>query len=151
MRLAVSVLLLILAANTHCVAQQSGAATPVPHGLYELYSWQQSNGRWNFCLLPSPSGMNIPAEAVFDERMRLHDVTSLKRKISELPADSEILWMDQLSGTGQKANGSDKLACPPRKIVDQIEKHAEKYHIKVNLEFCGSHAALSGVRKSVQG
>jgi hypothetical protein len=64
------------------VAQTSGSfAHPEPR-LYELYSWPQSEGTWNFRLLPSPSGVNITVETIFDKKFRLTGVDRLKREIS---------------------------------------------------------------------
>jgi len=41
---------------------------------YELYSWQEPNGSWTFRLLPSPSGVNIRPEEVFNKKFLLHGV-----------------------------------------------------------------------------
>ena len=37
---------------------------------YELYSWQE-NGGWNFSVVPSPSGVNVPAEEAFNKKFLL--------------------------------------------------------------------------------
>jgi hypothetical protein len=63
---------------------------------YELYSWQEPKGSWNFCLLPSPSGVNIPADEVFNKKNLLRGVAGLNRAISRLPIGATIYWLDQL-------------------------------------------------------
>jgi hypothetical protein len=143
MKTALSILLLIFLAISYCMAQQSGGFASTSSGLYELYSWQQPNGGWNFCLLPSPSGVNIPAEVVFSDKARLHGVKDLDRKISELPPKSSILWMDRLSGTGPETKESYKLACPPRKIIEHVKRHAKKYHMDLDLHSCGPSTVFS--------
>jgi hypothetical protein len=60
--------------------------------LYELYSWQESTGIWNFCLLPSPSGVNIPARVIFDKKLRLIGLDQLKRRVSQLPDGASVIW-----------------------------------------------------------
>jgi hypothetical protein len=136
MKRALSVLPLILVAISYCMAQQSGGFASTPSVLYELYSWQQPNGGWNFCLLPSPSGVNIPADIVFGDKGRLQGVKELERKISELPAKSEILWMDRLSGVGPEAKVSYKLACPSHKVIKHVKQYAKKYHIDLDSRGC---------------
>src|SRR5437667_8861461 len=79
--LALSFIGMILAASGQPAPKGEQA---VPMG-YELYSWKQSNGRWNFSLLPSPSGVNVTAEEVFDKKFLLSGTKELKRKISDLP------------------------------------------------------------------
>ena len=105
--------------------------------LYELYSWQQPKGNWNFCLLPSPSGVNLPAETVFSEKCRSRGLSELKRKVSRLTAGSKILWMDRLSGGAT----SEKLECPPRNIVDQVSRYSERGNLEMEDGGCNSPAA----------
>jgi hypothetical protein len=62
---------------------------PTPR-LYELFSWPQADRTWNFCLLPSPCGVNIPVETIFNEQFRLTGVDELKRKISLLPTAPQL-------------------------------------------------------------
>ena len=101
---------------------------------YELYSWRESNGSWNFCVLAIPSGVNVSAEQVFNKRFLLSGVKELKRKISGLPVGATIFWLDRISlSTGQKAKESEKLSYPPSETIQGIRRHAEAYKIKVEV------------------
>ena len=69
---------------------------------YELYSWQDTNARWRFCLLPSPSGVNLSAEQVFSKKCVLSGVKQLKQKMSGSPEGTTIYWLDRIVGTSQE-------------------------------------------------
>jgi hypothetical protein len=56
---------------------------------YELYSWRE-NGGWSFCVVPSPSGVNVSAEEVFNKKFLLSGVKDLKRKIWGQPSSGLI-------------------------------------------------------------
>jgi hypothetical protein len=112
-------------------AQQSGK-TP-NRASYELYSWQTSNGRWSFCILPSPSGVNLSAEQVFNRKFFLRGVTELKRKISGLPVGATIYWPNRISATNQKTAEQETLSYPPSEIVQEIRKYAEGRKIRIEM------------------
>jgi hypothetical protein len=100
----------------------------------ELYSWQERTGSWSFSLLPSPSGVNIRAEEVFDKKVRVRGVVGLRGRISKLPAGATIFWLDGLSGeAGPKAKEVERLCYPPADIIDQVRRHAETRHIEIQL------------------
>jgi len=111
----------------------SSAGQTIPMA-YELYSWQQSNGGWNFCVLTSPSGPNISAEQVFNKKFLLNGVKDLKRKISSLPVGATVLWLDRIMGTDPKTKGSGEgLSFPPSEIIQDIRHYAETRKIKVEM------------------
>jgi hypothetical protein len=98
---------------------------------YELYSWQDSTGDWNFCVLYNTSSEKTIKE-VFNKKTELRGVEQLKHRISELSAGSSISWVDRLpSGTGPKAKGSEGLKYPPAEIIGDVERFAEAHNIKV--------------------
>jgi hypothetical protein len=125
------VVALTLTAIPFSVAQAPDGS-PV-HRLYELYSWPQSSGIWNFCLLPSPSGVNIHAEAIFNKKFRLTDLAQLKRKISELPTGARIIWMDGMSSGETPTPQSRKLALPPSKTVEEVERYAGAHGVQMEI------------------
>jgi hypothetical protein len=88
---------------------------------------------WNFCLLPSPSGVNIPVEIIFDKKFRLTGVDQLRRKISLLPTGTTILWMNGLTSGQTPTAESKKLALPPLHTVEQVKRYAEKHGIQVQV------------------
>jgi hypothetical protein len=88
---------------------------------YEPYSWQEPNGGWNFCLLPSPSGVNIPAEAVIDKRCLLRGVNRLSQKMSRLPVGATIDWLDRILGNGHKAERLKASAFHQRTSSDKFD------------------------------
>jgi hypothetical protein len=98
---------------------------------YELYSWQDSSGGWNFCVLyNTSSGKTV--QQVFSKKTELRGIDQLKRRISQLPAGSSISWVDRLpSGTGPKAKGSENLKYPPPEVMSEIKRFAEAHNIKV--------------------
>jgi len=110
---------------------------------YELHSWQQSNGRWNFSLLPSPSGVNVTTDEVFDKKFLLSGTKELKRKISDLPPDATIYWLNRTSATEQQRNEVKKLRYPSTKVVQDIRNYAAAHKIKVELLSHGEGAANS--------
>ena len=126
-------LALILAAIPPSAAQTSdGFAHPSPR-LYELYSWRQSNGIWNFCLLPSPSGVNIPVETIFSKKFRITGIDQLERKISLLPTGMRIILMNGITADQTPTRESSKLAVPPSHTVEQVKRYAEQHHVQVRV------------------
>ena len=100
---------------------------------YELYSWQE-NGAWEFCLAPSPSGVNLSAKQVFNQKIRLDGVDSLERQISTLPHGSTILWVGRLTGlSSSDTKASHRLDYPSSEIMQQIKNYAEDHNIKVEI------------------
>jgi hypothetical protein len=127
------VLTLIVAAIPLSVAQTpDGVSHPSPR-LYELYSWPQANGIWNFCLLPSPSGVNIPVETIFNKKVRLTGVDQLKQKISLLPTGATILWMNGITSGQTPTAESKKLGLPPVETVEQVKRYAEGHGVHVQV------------------
>ena len=99
---------------------------------YELYSWQE-NGGWNFSVVPSPSGVNVPAEEVFNKKFLLSGVKDLRRKLSTLPEGATIFWPVRISGADQDAKGSQRLRYPSSETVEAIRKYAEARKIKAEM------------------
>jgi hypothetical protein len=104
--------------------------------LFELYSWQDSNGTWSFCVLVSPSGVNISAKQIFDERFRLRGMKQLKAKIARLPAGATIYWMNRISGAVEETPGTPKLTLPPPAMIEDIRNYAKAH--KIDLEMTPS-------------
>jgi hypothetical protein len=129
-----SLIALILVAVSISVAQKPDVLAHTSAQTYELYSWRQSNGVWNFSLLPSPSGVNIPAAIVFDQKFVIKGVDQLDRKISKLPDGVTLLWLDRIvSSQSSKAPGGLTLTFPPADIVGQVKRYASKKRIEVKL------------------
>ena len=134
MRWALSLFVLTLTAISTSAGQKPGGFASTYQQLYELYSWRQWDGIWSFSVLPSPSGVNTPADAVFNEKFVLRGVDRLKRKISELPAGTKLLWMDRIvSAKSSKAPGNATLAYPPKAVVEQVKRYALKRRIDVEI------------------
>jgi len=126
-------LALILAAIPPSAAQTpDGFAHPAPW-LYELYSGPQSGHVWNFCLLPSPSGVNIPVETIFNKKLRLTGVDQLKQKISLLQNGTTILWMNGITSGQTPTAESKKLALPPVETVEQVKRYAAERGVQVEV------------------
>lgn len=127
------VLALIVAAIPPSGAQiPDGFAHPSPR-LYELYSWPRSNGSWNFCLLPSPSGVNIPVETIFNKKFRITGIDQLERKIALLPTGTRIIWINGITAGQTPTTESSKLALPPLHTVEQVKRYAEEHRVQVQV------------------
>jgi hypothetical protein len=101
---------------------------------YELYSWQQDDGRWNFRLLASPSGPNVSSEQVFDKRFLLRGIKELKRKISELPVGATVFWFDRILGdSSQESQPTKKLGYPPAEMIQDIKHYSGTRKINVEM------------------
>jgi|GraSoiStandDraft_24_1057298.scaffolds.fasta_scaffold37465_2 hypothetical protein len=135
-----TLLIVITCAAMNLYASKQRPSSGVPMG-YELYSWQQPNGSWSFSLLPSPSGVNVSAQEVFNKKFHLSGVKELKRKISGLPAGATIYWLNRISGTDQKAKQGEKLSYPPSETMQDIRHYAEARKIKVEM-LSGQQAEL---------
>jgi hypothetical protein len=127
------VVALTLATIPSSVAQTPDSSAHLPPRLYELYSWPQSNDTWSFCLLPSPSGVNIPAETIFNKKCRLTAVAQLKRKISEFPTGTRIIWMHGIATGKSPTPESRKLALPPRQTVEQVKRYAGAHGVQMEI------------------
>jgi hypothetical protein len=131
MKLTLLVVALTFAAIPWSVAQTQDDSAHLPPRLYELYGWPQSNGIWNFCLLPSPSGVNIRAETIFNKKVRLIGVAQLKRRISELPTGTRIIWMNGIASGEAPTAESMKLALPPAQTVEQVKRYAGAHGVEM--------------------
>lgn len=112
-------------------ALQTGGQSTPGYTLYELYSWQTSKRRdWFFSVLYNTRREKSVRE-VFDKKTALKGVDQLKRKISELPAGSKILWLSQLTANGQKQKGSERLRYPPTNVIEEITRYAQSRNIQM--------------------
>ena len=116
-----------------CSAQGHNDSLRKPPKGYELYSWQESSGRWSFSLLASPSGPNISAEQVFNKKFLLNGVKELKQTISGLPVGATIFWLDRITDTSHETKASQRLSYPPANIIEQVRQYADKRHIEVQM------------------
>lgn len=133
MKLTLLALALVLVAIPVSVAQtQDGFPHPSPR-LYELYSWPGSSGIWNFCLLPSPSGVNIPVETIFDKQFRITGIGKLERKLSVLPNGTRIIWLPGLTAGQTPNKESSKLALPPSSTVEKVKRYAKQHDIQLEV------------------
>jgi len=100
---------------------------------YELYSWQEPNGNWDFSLLPSTSREKTVREVVGKEN-RIEGVEQLEKRISELPEGSTVVALGRLpTGTGPKAKGSENLTYPPKKFVRELQSSGEPHKITIDV------------------
>jgi hypothetical protein len=99
--------------------------------LYELYSWQDSGTKeWNFCILYNTSREKAVKE-VFNRKTVIRGFDELKKKISDLPAGSKIIWRDELTVNGHQQNGSQKLKYPPEDAVQEVRHVAQAHNIEI--------------------
>lgn len=127
------ILPVVTLAITFCSAQNTSRSPIRPPMAYELYSWQAKNGGWNFSLLLSPSGVNIGASQVFNQKSILRGVSALNTRVSTLPAGATIYWLDHLTGSTAAAKSANRLSYPPEKIVGQVRHVAEARHVEITI------------------
>ena len=107
---------------------QQGSKGLIP--TYELYSWQDPQGGWNFCLLYTTNRQKTAAE-VFNPKTVLHGSKEIERKISKLPKRSRIVWFEGLTLSGKTVEGTERLKYPPKEVVDEVKRWAAKREVQV--------------------
>jgi hypothetical protein len=122
-------LIACFAALPVCGKEAPKPAQVVP--TYELYSWQQPQGAWDFCLLYTTDRQKEPEE-VFSEKTVIRGVAQLKREISKLPHSSRIVWFDRLTLNGVKIKGSEPLEYPTKEMIDDVKRYANSRGIKIS-------------------
>jgi hypothetical protein len=113
---------------------------------YELYSWQGPNGAWNFSLFDTTDRQKTVKE-VFNKKTALHGLEELKRKVSELPRGSTIVWFDRLTLSGAKVKGSEGLKYPGKEIIEELQRYADSRDIEI---VGPEHAAGQGLVAQVR-
>jgi hypothetical protein len=111
-------------------AGQAGTAGDVVL-TYELYSWQNQRGGWNFCLLFTTNRQKT-VEEVFNKKSTLYGLDALKKRISELPIHSNIVWFDRLTLSGTRVKGSESLRYPPKEIVEEVKHYAAGHNVEIS-------------------
>ena len=114
-RQALGLIAMALAAICVCSAQKS---SEMPSKTYQLHSWQDSDGTWNFCVLPSADS----------EHCVLRGLGELKKRISGLPSGTVVYWIDRTPGTG-----SNLGSYPPPSVIKQVKEYAGKRKVKIEL------------------
>jgi len=97
-----------------------------------LFSWQDSEGVWNFSILEGPLGRGPTLQDV--HKNCLQGLDQLRQKISSLRAGYELYW-----GAGQwvlgpkqpKGEKSGQLSIPPPAIMEEVKRFAEARHVEV--------------------
>jgi len=104
--------------------------------MYELYSWQEAGGSWNFCMLPSPSGVNVTTKQVFSPQCRIAGLRNLKKRVSELPEHAKVFWLDHVWNSDERderyAKGR-KLRFPPSNVITDVEHEAEHHGVELQM------------------
>ena len=119
------------AAAAACASPQRGDEGRQIPVVYERYSWQDSgSNNWNFCVLYNTSRQKKVKE-IFNEKTTLQGVDQLKRKMSDIPPGSKIVWFDRLTLSGHRVRGSEGLKYPPPDIVEDVKRYAEARQIRI--------------------
>jgi hypothetical protein len=126
------VLLTCSVASPVCASRQSSEVQQSGnYALYELYSWQDSGTKErSFCILYNTSREKTTKE-VFNRKTVIRGLDELKKKISDLPAGSKIIWRDELTVNGHQQNGSQKLKYPPEDVVQEVKHFAQTKNIEI--------------------
>ena len=113
-----------------CMAEKQKEKSSEPLETYELYSWQDNNGGWNFSILGTTSSVK-PPEKIFSEKEAIHGVDRLKQKISRLARPSRIVWIENSVYKGVPMKGTERLAWPPKGIMENVKRYAAARGVEV--------------------
>jgi hypothetical protein len=109
---------------------------PLPEEVktFELYSWLDAKGQWNFSLFPAISSAGLAPAVVMRKESTLNGPERIKKAIAKLPAGSEILWLDRTEGMWKGAKGSERLKYPPAESITEIRRFCESRQFKLLVE-----------------
>lgn len=122
--------LLVVARVGFSMPAQPQSSQENPGPAFQLYSWGDANGDWNFSILPDTNRQKTVAE-VFNPKVTLKGLEQLKRKLSAMPTGSHVVWFDRLTLGGAKVKGSESLKYPPDQVVAEIRQHAQTRSINI--------------------
>ena len=121
-----------------CYAAISFAAQarPLPEEVknFEMYSWQDVEGKWNFSLFQAVKSAGFSPEVVMRKSSTLAGLERLKIAIARLPGGSEILWMKSTDGVWKGAKGSERIKYPPADVIAGIRRYCETKQMKLLVE-----------------
>jgi len=115
--------------RAHAFRQFAAADDPSPRPWfkgYELYSWQNPDGSWDFSLLIG-TNRNKTVEEIFDKKVSIHGLDQLKERISQLPEGTHVVWLDCLIVGNAKAKGSEALKYPSAQMTDDVARFAAEH------------------------
>jgi hypothetical protein len=116
------VLLLGYLASGLYMAKEQSAGGSQPRDVYELYSWRDDKGLWTFSIMSGAISRQRTVEEIFSEKQAIHGVDKLKLKISHLARPSQLVWSDKLIFNGAPVKGSERLAFPPKEIIEDVKR-----------------------------
>jgi hypothetical protein len=125
--------LLFCCLATSCFAVQTSQAR-VEFKIFELYSWQQSQGKWVSSLLPAVSNAGFHPDVIRNSSDAIPGLSALEKRLKTLPAESEIIWLDHATGMWKKAKGWDSIKLPPTKVVQRVRQYCEERHLKLSID-----------------
>jgi len=94
-----------------------------------LYSWQSSDGAWNFSLLPAYISRAFSMEEITDKEKTLHGVKQLELRLSDCRPNTRIM----LAGPHDVAVGqaAKRLEFPPNSILNELIRYAKTRSIRI--------------------
>ncbi|MGA2436157.1 MAG: hypothetical protein ABSG25_12815, partial [Bryobacteraceae bacterium] len=95
-----------------------------------LYSWQSSDGDWNFSLLPGFISRLFTMQEITDQKKTLRGVKQLELRLSDCrPRTRVILAGPERVAVGQAA---ERLGYPPDKILSEIIRYTTTRNIQID-------------------
>jgi hypothetical protein len=129
LRYVVALVLVVCCVGLPIAAQPQSGEQKAPL-TYQLYSWEDTSSGWNFCVLHDTNRQKTVAK-VFSPKATLKGLDQLKRKLSEMPEGSRLVWFDRLTVGGVKVKGSESLKYPPDEVVAQVRQYAQARNIEI--------------------
>jgi hypothetical protein len=97
---------------------------PAKMKTYELYSWPGVDG-WEFGLFLAISSAGTSPGVITQPRNTLVGQQELKRAIADMPAHSEIRWLDHGLGGWPNAKEWERIKYPPPEVIADIRKFCQ--------------------------
>jgi hypothetical protein len=124
---------LFCCAASICFAAQKHPA-PEQVQAFELYSWQDAKGEWDFSLFPAIISAGLSPGVIFRKDMTLKGPAALEQAMAKLPAGSVIYWLDHTLGIYKDAKESELLKYPSAEMIAEIRRYCESKQFKLVVE-----------------
>lgn len=93
----------------------------------EIYSWQKTDGTWNYSLVAGTNRQKTVAE-VTTPAVTLTCACDLKKKLAELPAGEYVTWLATLPD-----DAGHVLSLPPQEVQDAIATFCREHQLNLQI------------------
>jgi hypothetical protein len=90
---------------------------------FELYSWQDETGEWQFSILVGTNRMKSIPE-IQDKPM---DLDQVKVRVSNMAVGESLFWLNRAEVSS--VNGYFELAFPPTEVIEELKTYAADHQV----------------------